>query len=144
MVFTHLDTRRGCSGPTTGEGGDAQRFRDTEHIDNLDARKKAAGWAITAESRPRLDALLYLAQAEQPIADAGTGWDADSFLLACPNGVVDLETGLLRAGRQADGLTMQTTVAFDAAATCSRFERCLDEVFAGDRDTPSASVTIRP
>ena len=111
-----------------------QRFRDTEHLDDLDARKQAARWAITSESRPRLDALLYLAQAEEPTADAGTGWDSDPFLIACPNGVVDLKTGRLRAGRPADQLTMQTTVPFDPTATCPRFEQFLVEVFAGDRD----------
>ena len=111
-----------------------QRFRDTEHIENLDARKHAARWAISSESRSRLEALLALAQSEQPIADSGAGWDADPFLLACQSDVVDLKTGRPREGRQSDRLTMRTTVPFDDAATCPRFERFLREVFANDTD----------
>ena len=53
-----------------------QRFIEAAALDDPDARRRAAKWAITSESRARLDALLYLAQAEQPIADAGAGWDA--------------------------------------------------------------------
>ena len=51
---------------------------------------------------------MALASHEQPIADAGATWDADSYLLATPTGVVELDTGSLREGTQADRLTMVT------------------------------------
>ena len=111
-----------------------ERFRAAEQIDDLEARKHAARWAITSESRPRLDAVLYEAQSEPPIADAGTGWDADPLLLAVRNGVVDLRDGTLRAGCQSDRLTMQTAIRYDAKAACRRFDRFLDEVFASDQE----------
>ena len=111
-----------------------ERFRATELIGDLEAKKQAARWAITSESRPRLDAVLYEAQSEPPIADAGTGWDADPFLLAVRNGVVDLRDGTLRAGKQTDRLTMQTAIRYDAMAACRRFDRFLDEVFASDQE----------
>ena len=63
-----------------------QRFRDAAAIDDLDGRKRAAKWALGSESRARLDALLYLAQSELPIADAGDGWDAQPHLLNVVNG----------------------------------------------------------
>ena len=55
-----------------------------------------------------------------------------SWLLGCENGVVDLRTGELRAGRPADLITRSTHLDFDPTATCGRWVRFLDEVFAGD------------
>lgn len=109
-----------------------QRFTDAAQVDDPDARSRAAKWAIASESRARLDALLYLAQSEPPIADAGDDWDADHWLLGVPNGVIDLRTGLLRAGRRDDRLTMQTGAHYDAAAGCARWEQFIGEIFDGD------------
>ena len=47
------------------------RYQDATAITDLDEREREAKWAITSESRVRLDAALSLAQAERPIADAG-------------------------------------------------------------------------
>ncbi len=65
-----------------------RRYRDAEEIADVTRRQQAAKWAIGSESRSRLSACLALAQNEERIADPGTDWDHDSFLLACPNGVV--------------------------------------------------------
>jgi putative DNA primase/helicase len=107
-----------------------QRFRDAAALDDPDARSRLAKWALSSESRARLDALLALAQAEHPIADAGDGWDADPWILGVPNGVVDLRTGRLRAGRRDDRITMNAAVAYDPAAPCARWERSIAEIFA--------------
>ena len=107
------------------------RYHDAGKIEDADALKKAANWAIQSENRTRLEALLYLAQAEPPIADPGQTWDTDPYLLACPNGVVDLKTGRLRPGRQSDRLTMRAGVAYDPSATCPRWASFLEEVMGG-------------
>jgi len=54
------------------------------------------------------------------------------MLLGCPNGVLDLKTGMLRPGRPSDGITMTTGVPFDPTATCPRWDRFVTEIFAGD------------
>ena len=107
------------------------RYHDAGKIEDADELKKAANWAIQSENRTRLEALLYLAQAEPPIADPGQTWDTDPYLLACPNGVVDLKTGTLRPGRQGDRLTMRAGVAYDPTATCPRWASFLEEVMGG-------------
>ena len=61
-------------------------------------RKNEARWAIQSESRRGLDALLALAQSEQPLAVTGDGWDTHPTLLAVPNGIVDLESGSAAVG----------------------------------------------
>jgi P4 family phage/plasmid primase-like protien len=109
-----------------------ERFTDAAAIDDPNERSRVAKWAISSESRARIDALLYLAQAEHPIADAGAGWDADPMLLGVLNGVVELQSGRLRPGRREDRVTMATAVPFDPAATCARFERFLVELFPDD------------
>ena len=110
------------------------RFHAAADIDDLKEREAQAKWAIGSESRKRLDAVLSLAQAEKPLADAGDDWDTDPWLLGVPNGVVDLHTGVLRPGRQDDRITMQAGVAFDPSAECPRFERFLEEIFDGDQE----------
>jgi putative DNA primase/helicase len=91
-------------------------------------------WAFESESRSRLDATLILAQSEVLLADAGTEWDADPWLLGVPNGVVDLRAGGLRVGRQNDKITVVTKATFDAQASCPRWHRFLNEIFEGDTE----------
>ncbi len=114
-----------------------QRFRDAAGLEDPNERTRAARWAIASESRARIDALLYLAQSEFPIADAGDAWDRDAMLVAASNGVLELRSGTLRPGRREDRITMSVTTPFDADAACPRWERFLEEVFCGDREVVS-------
>lgn len=110
------------------------RLRAAAECDTLEDKKETAKWAFLSESRSKLDALLTLAQSEQPLTDSGDQWDTEPMLLCAPNGVVDLHTGALRAGRPADRLTLSTGVSFDAGVPAPRWERFLLEVFNGDQD----------
>ena len=110
------------------------RFHDAGTLEHPDDVKRAAKWALQSENRPRLEALLRQAQAEPPFADAGRTWDTDPYLLACPNGVVELRTGALRPGRQTDRLTMLAGVPYDPDAQCPRWLRFLEEVFDGNTE----------
>jgi putative DNA primase/helicase len=103
-------------------------FRDPDEL------KAEAKWAISSESRMRLEAALALAQAEPPIADSGEGWDADPWLLGVANGVVDLRTGALREGRPDDRITMHSPVPYEPEARCPRWLTFLREVFGDDDD----------
>jgi P4 family phage/plasmid primase-like protien len=114
-----------------------ERFAESSKIEDQDERLRTAKWAIASESRPRLEALLFLAQAEAPIADAGESWDTDAMLVGASNGVIDLRRGTLRDGRRDDRITMSVTVPFNPAARCPRWERFLSEVFADDGDMVS-------
>ena len=110
------------------------RYRDAEDLDDPARRKQVAAWAIGSESRLRIEAALALARNLRPLTDDGEGWDADPWLMACANGVVDLRSGRLRAGQQADRITMATGVPYDSDAAAPRFEQFLDEVFEGNAD----------
>lgn len=105
--------------------------RDALDLENRGDREDAIKFALRLERRDAMGNMLALARAMKPIADAGTDWDRDPWLLGVPNGIIDLRTGALRDGTPADGLTMQAGVDFDPDATCPRWTRFLAEVFAG-------------
>jgi putative DNA primase/helicase len=66
---------------------------------------------------------------------ANTGeWDGDPWLLGVANGVVDLRTGKLRAGRPSDRITIHTNVSFDPSARCPRWEQAVNEIFEGNTE----------
>ena len=111
-----------------------ERYQRAASIDDLKERESEARWAISSESKLRLDAMLNLARAERPIADAGEGWDTGPMLLGVGNGVVDLTTGALRPGRQNDQITMHAGVPFYPDAGCPRWERFLVEIFGSDEE----------
>ena len=110
------------------------RLRAAAGITNKQEREAQAGWALKSESAYSLDAALRLAKTAFPLSDAGDGWDSDLFLLGVANGVADLHTGKLRPARPEDRITIHTSVPFDPAAQCPRFEQFMWEVFLGDKD----------
>lgn len=105
-------------------------------LESIRARQRAAigdkdrlKWALGGESRNRLNNLLAIAQTIQPVADSGEHWDEDPWLLAAPNGVIDLRTGTLRDGQPEDRITLQTRIPFDPDAECPAFDKALREIF---------------
>lgn len=116
-------------------GLEAMRLRQQQALQVKDSarRKRAIRWAIAGESRRRIENMLVLTKTISPISDNGDGWDSDPWLLGVRNGVLNLRTGRLRAGRPSDRMTMSTSTAYDSAATCPRWEAAVRQVFNGDR-----------
>jgi putative DNA primase/helicase len=108
------------------------RLMRSANIGDDDKRQEEAKWALSSESRARLEAMLNLARSENPIADDGSGWDADGWLLGVANGVVEVRTGVLRSGVANDRITLHSDIPFDSSAECPRWVRFLDEVFDGN------------
>jgi putative DNA primase/helicase len=99
-----------------------------------DGREKQVKWAVSSESRNRLEATLALAQAEHPIADAGINWDADAWLFGVRNGVIDLRTGKLRDGQPSDFVTLHSDFSFNPCAKCDRWVQFLGDIFLQERE----------
>jgi putative DNA primase/helicase len=110
------------------------RLRNSATVGDDEGRKKEAEWALRSESLPRLQAMLMLAQSEKPLADDGSRWDSDPWLLGAANGVVDLRTGKLRPGKPSDQITLHTHIAFDPNTQSCRFDGFLEEIFDSDPD----------
>lgn len=92
-------------------------------------KKSELAWATRCESRPRLEAMIKLAESTYPLFDSGEGWDSDPMLLGVANGVIDLRTGTLRDGKPADKITLHTEIPFIPTAECPRFIQFLGEIF---------------
>ncbi len=105
------------------------RYKRAANMTDMDERRNQANWAISSESRMRLNATMALAQDTRPIADSGENWDQDTCLLGVTNGVLDLKTGALRRGSPEDRITMTAGVDFDPTAECPRFLQFMAEVF---------------
>jgi putative DNA primase/helicase len=103
--------------------------------------RAAAGAAADGDGQIRIGsaatvaAVERLARADGRLAAGCARWDADPWLLATPDGVVDLRTGALRGADPADRITRVAAVGpgRDGAADCPRFRAFLDRIFAGDR-----------
>jgi putative DNA primase/helicase len=108
------------------------RYQAAASIVDLKERQAEATWAISSESRMRLDSALALARAWRPIADAGADWDSNPWLLGVANGVIDLRTGTLRDGKADDRLTMHSPVAYDPDAPYPHWLQFLDRVLGGN------------
>jgi putative DNA primase/helicase len=108
------------------------RLAGAAKINDEKKRKRAVNWAFTSENEPRIRGMLAIAQDLPPVADDGSGWDLDPYLLGVDNGVVDLRTGELRPGRRDDGVTRTSAREYDAHAEAPRWERFLKEVFVDD------------
>lgn len=74
---------------------------------------------------------------DNPIAVEGDEFDAKPMLLACANGVIDLETGRLTPGRPEDYLSLASPIEFLSIDTPAPiWERSLLEIFGGDSRKP--------
>ena len=70
---------------------------------------------------------------ENPISIKGDELDINPWLLACPNGVIDLRTGELRPGRPEDLLNKASPVEFSGIdAPAPTWELTLKQIFQGD------------
>jgi putative DNA primase/helicase len=105
------------------------RYEEAGRVDDKDYRKKVIAWAFKSESAGAINAMLNVAQALRPVADDGSSWNPDPYLLGVENGVVDLRAGELRAGKPDDRVTRVAGCPYDPYAEAPRWERFLVEVF---------------
>ena len=86
----------------------------------------------------RAQNVLTYAQALLPLPRA---WDRNPWLLACPNGVLDVRTGELAPGRPEDYIRTVIPTAWEGLdEPAPRWEHFLQEVFADRDDTTRAEL----
>ncbi|MCK9984592.1 MAG: putative DNA primase/helicase [Azoarcus sp.] len=94
-------------------------------------RNALTRWANASLQLSRLEAMVKLAQAT--LAVSVTELDADPWLLAVKNGVIELRTGAFRNSRPDDLITKIANVEFVAGATCPTWEAMLDGCMGGNQ-----------
>ena len=99
--------------------------------------EKALRKRISAlQSRKRAENVVHLAaQGRDGLGIAGDEWDLDPWLLGCPNGVLELKTGDIRAGyEESDFIKTPCPTEWQGLdAPAPTWERFLHEIFDGDR-----------
>lgn len=103
-------------------------------IRNMDVKRSVATFTLKLEQSAALGRIVDLSRAMIPVADKGDQWDVSPFLIGCPNGVIDLSTGLLRVGHPEDRISLQTGVDFDPNAPCERWQSFVNEIFEQDAE----------
>jgi putative DNA primase/helicase len=106
---------------------EALRISDSEMRERTLAAIMAAGATDDA-----IAAGLRITSAMLPVATSGSAWDPDPWVLGCENGLVDLRTGAIRAGRPADMVSRSTRLDYGPKAASPRWDKFLREVFAAD------------
>lgn len=101
---------------------------------NTKESRHLSNWAIQSENNGRLQAVLRMGMSHRSFASRIEQYDQDPMLASTQTGTLDLRTNTLRLSAQDDCITMQYGTGFDAVGMCPRWERFLDEVFAGDQD----------
>ncbi|MFH1799223.1 MAG: phage/plasmid primase, P4 family [Candidatus Omnitrophota bacterium] len=85
------------------------------------------------DDKRRTACLKFSRTIKNPIAIAGEEFDRRPMLFPCANGVIDLETGLLKPGRPGDYLSLASPVEFTGIdAPAPLWEKSLLEIFGGN------------
>jgi putative DNA primase/helicase len=90
-------------------------------LQDEDARKALASWALKSESAGRLMSMISLAQSEPGVPVHPDKLDADPWLFNCLDGVVDIRTGELRKHEPALLMTKIAPFSFDPDAKCPKW-----------------------
>jgi putative DNA primase/helicase len=97
-------------------------------IEHDDARKAAIMWARKSEMRRVIDNSLALVPSEPGTTITQSQLDANPWLYACQNALIDLRTGKPVTAQREHLITKSANVQFDPSATCSRFIKFLDRI----------------
>jgi putative DNA primase/helicase len=117
-----------------------RRYRRAWDIADAKLAAETSKFMQRSRDERRLRACLALAASKKPLASDGQEWDANPWLFGVANGIVNLQTGELRAGKPEDNITKHSLVEFDQNATCPRWMQFLDEVFIEPNGRPDRDL----
>lgn len=119
---------RACRSLLNVTGDEETKRQRTEAI------LRVVKWCNASESAARLHAAVDLARSERNVALDYKLFNRKPWLLNCPNGVLELNTGVFRMHDPEEYLTQVCATEYDADATCPRWKQFLEEVFAGNAE----------
>jgi hypothetical protein len=97
-------------------------------------KQKAVKAALRLQDVQKRKAAIESARSNPNFARRAEDFDAEDFLFACGNGVIDLKSGDFRAGQRSDMLTKFTPVYWIPEAECNVWTNFLSEVFPGQKE----------
>jgi putative DNA primase/helicase len=108
-------------------------FSEADTYDEEKA-KKVRMWAWKSCSKPRLEAMVKLAQSEGTVARRMREFDTEEHLLNCENGIIDLRTGELLPHGRARMMMNICPVGYDPKAECPTWYKFLARVQRDDAE----------
>jgi len=109
-------------------------YREAAACRDTTERYQIAQHARASEKTSAIANMLRAAQSEEGVPVALEDLDADSLLLNCQNGTIDLSTGKLRPHDPADLITKMCPCNFDPGAISGVWAKFLADATAGDLD----------
>jgi putative DNA primase/helicase len=109
-------------------------YAEAARVSDVAFAKRIAAHAARTQQLQRLRAMMELAKTEPGISIGQHLLDADPWLLGVRNGVLNLRSGILRAGNAEEFITKRVAVAFDPTAQCPVWLQFLDKIMRGDRE----------
>jgi putative DNA primase/helicase len=103
-------------------------------IADTDRQKKMINYLISAENAQKQKGLLTQAGVLGSLSTTIARFDTGQWIAGAPNGLLDMEAGLLYEPDRDDLITLCLGTPFLADASCPRWVRFLSEVFAGDQE----------
>jgi putative DNA primase/helicase len=107
-----------------------------------EAAIKKLKWALESENARRINAMIDLARSEPGIPILPEQLDPDPWLFNCPNGTLDLRTGVIREHRKEDSITKVCPTRYVPDAPCPVWQRFLETIFLDDDEEPDRDLII--
>jgi putative DNA primase/helicase len=108
-------------------------YAESENEPTEAERKATAKWAMTSESKTRIDAMVALSATIKGMTVSATVFDTDPYLLACNNGTLDLRTGELRDSKPEDYISKLAPVDWHGLDTFApRWQKFLGEILPNE------------
>jgi putative DNA primase/helicase len=95
--------------------------------------KEFIKYAAKLKNRRRREGILSDAKSIEPVSLSV--FDANAFLFNCTNGTLNLRSFTLQPHCAGDFITKLSRVKYDSKAKCPRWDRFVDEIMCGDKDT---------
>lgn len=112
-------------------GDEQEKERAAQYVTKVKGLiKELSGRAFSLRQISRCKNVLNFASSFDGMGIKAAQWDRNPMLLAVPNGVIDLKTGLLRNGRPEDYIRTHCPTEWQGIdAPAPRWERFLKEIF---------------
>lgn len=108
------------------------RLQDEDEADRLAAQAQALlAHARRSQQRPRLEAMLAIAQSEPEVVVSQDDLDDDDWILGVKNGVLDLRTGVFQPGKPEDLITRQAGCEYAGGwedVACPTWQKFLEQI----------------
>lgn len=95
---------------------------------------KARKWAEKSRESARISAMVSLSSASDSISVVQDDFDIDTMILVCPNGTIDLRTGVLREHRREDMSTKMAGTSLQPEVATPKWTEFIHTVTRGNVD----------